>query len=1112
MVIRFNHIQCIILCVLCPGTKAYTCASTSSTNSDDLTSSEDNSPEPKRSHHQSTIHKGTKESKNGVTVSSNSTRVSFQHKPQLNAAAQQFINARSSSTSPVSPDMREDSVTPVQLYQIPSDQEGTLKAKRQTSSPASVGNSSKSAPASADSSPSVKRVTSISVYVSSKKTSPSPSRSIIPEKNHDLSDDDLMKTQSAPDILSPEKNQSSTTDEGDQSLDNGVEEASKRIGGTDMYSDTMLGSDSSSDSEISSIDDIHLSMHSATSTDSKDQSYDRPLRRPSQNSVKHSVSDHCLLDRATSPVDPARKRLSDIPKMVDDVPGLLYSSGSEPVVSGPHISSSDLNLSSTEEYTDIGDSTDTLDDLYAMQQDAYLRHQGGGRSSEYVVRYRPSSAQSHGNRPRSADITHCVMDPKSRRLHAMSSPHAVALRKVYSSSNIDDFRTAQSITAFRSHNRLHPKLVEEMQDGEEKLSRSYPPKIQRTGSGGSFFSKFNGSKNKKYQVTRNKSDVSGLKKQPGHVALVKRSASAASDSSYAEERSSIRDNTDYTTPPFDGSSLSMTPSSRAAGVALLPPSPLISNITPVEPTSVTYHRKSGTLSPPVPMLPAEDEEPVENVMSQPSIASIMQSRKPLLQCDPEIESSLDRTSATWTAHQLPPEASHKGHKKDKKEVSLKRAQTMGSEHESTHKKFGIFSRKGKDKPKRQRSPATVKLPKSSNSSSATYPRPNSSSANYSSSEGVNVHDEVIKSVGSDVTYSNVFPTKRANPRQTSRGDIRSIHFSPTVSPEEVREKTTMTGDCETEQHKHTMPLKSSKISASSTNIAPLKTDSVEQRKTRSSSELLYENEKEATTVFENSLEEEEEAMVRNQEDETVAKVFSSMPELFPDHDSPDWTDNVPSAVLSKLSKVEKDRQAVIYELIQTENHILVTLQILLIMFKKSFQDQLKLPEDILEQMFPHLDPLLVLTKEFYRKLKQRQDEASNCVVDRIGDVLVEHFTGEKGDEVASVYGAFCSRQLRALDIYREQIKLKRFHKLATSFTNSKVCQRRNYPEFITLLAQRITKYPHLLDRLHRKTDSKHADAEDLELALTHSVKVYTLLTCIIFIKCSLGYITSQSNS
>jgi len=1078
---------------MCPGTKVYSCASTSSTNSDDLTSSEDNSPEPKRLHHH--IHKGTKDSKNGVTVSSSSAGISFQRKPQLNSAAQQFINSkatRSSSTSPVSPDMREDSVTPVQFYQIPSDQDGTLKAKRQTSTPASIGNSSKSAPASVDSSPSVKRVTSISVYVSSKKTSPSPSRSVMPEKHHDLSDDDLMKTQSAPDILSPEKNKSSTTDEGDKSLDDGVEEASKRIGGTDTYSDAMLGSDSSSDSEISSIDDIHLSMHSTTSTDSKDQNSDQPLRRPSQNSVKHSVSDHCLLDRATSPVDPARKRLSDIPKMVEDVPGLLYSSGSEPVVSRPHISSSDLNLSSTEEYTDIGDSTDTLDDLYAMQQAVYMRHQGGGRSSEYIVRYRPSSAQPHGNRPRSADITHCIMDPKSRRVHAISSPHAVALRKVYSSSNIDDFRTAQSITPFRSHNRLHPKLVEEMQDGEERLSYSYPPKLQRTGSGGSFFSKL---KNKKYPVTRNHSDVSGLKKQPGHVALVKRSASAASDSSYAEERSSIRENTDYSTPPFDSSSLSMTPSSRAAGVALLPPSPLISNITPVESTSVAYHRKSGTLSPPVPILPAEDEEPVENVMSQPSIAGIMQSRKPLLQCDPEIESSLDRNSATWTAHRHPPEAPHKGHKKDKKEVSLKRAQTMSSEHESTHKKFGgIFSRKAKDKPKRQRSPATVKLPKSNNPSSATYPRPNSSSANYSSSEGVNVQDEVTKPVGSDGAYGNVFPTKRANPRQTSRGDIRSIHFPPTLSPEEIHEKAATAGDCDTEQQRHAMPLRPSKISASSTSILPPKTDSAEQRKTRSSSELLYESEKETATVFDNSLEEEEEAMVRNQEDESVAKVFSSMPELFPDHDSPDWADNVPAAVLSKLSKVEKDRQAVIYELIQTENHILVALQILLIMFKKSFQDQLKLPEDILEQMFPHLDPLLVLTKEFYRKLKQRQDEATNCVVDRIGDVLVEHFTGEKGDEVASVYGAFCSRQLRALDIYREQIKVKRFHKLATSFTNSKVCQRRNYPEFITLLAQRITKYPHLLDRLHRKTDLKHADAEDLELALTHSVKVYVLLT------------------
>ena len=222
----------------------------------------------------------------------------------------------------------------------------------------------------------------------------------------------------------------------------------------------------------------------------------------------------------------------------------------------------------------------------------------------------------------------------------------------------------------------------------------------------------------------------------------------------------------------------------------------------------------------------------------------------------------------------------------------------------------------------------------------------------------------------------------------------------------------------------------------------------------------------------------------------MLKKYTAYPELHSDHhNNAVWLDIVPPKVLSKLSKSERDRQTIIHELVQMENQILVAIQILLIVFKKMFQEELKFPEEIVEQMFPHLEPLLALTQEFYRKLKQRQDEAHNYVVDHIGDILLDHFIGDEGDKVAKVYGAFCSRLRRALDVYQEQNKNKKFKKIVKLFANMQVCQGRSYPEFITLLAQRITEYPHLIARLAKTTDSKHRDAKDLELALTHSVKV-----------------------
>ena len=1004
------------------------------------------------------------EKKNGVMMTNVPKTVS----PHLTSQLSDSGVPLQSRNCANSPDTREDSVTPVQVNQY-SDQDSTLK--RQSSTP--VANAVKSA--SAESSPSMKRVTSISLYVKSPKSRPPSQHQATLQV---MESDDIMETQSAPNLFSAIGDHDSLTtiidhDDDDRNADSTTPTATTTVNDI-MYNDNSSHpecTDSSSDSEVSSINDIHVLMKNGDLKEQHNQQ--QILRRHSQQgtSVKHSMSDYCLLERAISPTDPARKRHSDI---LGESPNesVLYSTGSEPVVSKPH--SSDLNWSSNDEYLDFGDSNDTLDEL----------SENDGRDS--MIEYQQHGSRSVG-RPHSAEISHMVLEAKIRQMHmrahalsSSTSKHS-AIRKVHSSSEIDSINTMKSVAAFRSHNKLHPKLVEEMYsvpEGDPKLSYSYPGDAVSFGSGDkiNFFSKIGILKTKKsHPVSRNNSDVTGLKKQASHVS-VKRSASAVSDSAYIpSDRLLSRDSKDYPSSQ-DSSTLSLRGS--GSGGAPMPPSPLISsNITPVE-LNPPSKRRSGTLSPSIPRLPAEDEEPVENVMSQPSIAGIMQSRKPMVHCDPEIESSLDRPLA-----ETPP-AMQKTQKKGDNKTNLKRAQTMvAAESEgSQSRKFWNFRTKHKQKKKYA---ATVKV----TNKPSTYPRPSSASSNYSPG-GVNTPEESSTSNQStEPETSNVFPVKQMSHRQSgNRIEVKNTHFSPTVSPTERPVTATAAAAAGGDNTGASQPKAA--ISTSSSNLHASKLDLTEPpRKTRSSSEL-YESEKEAPGNTNDTSVEEDESLARTQEDESVAKTFSAYPELYPDHnDNAVWSDNVPPKVLSKLSKSERDRQAVIYELVQTENHILVAIQILLIVFKKSFHEELKLPEEIIEQMFPHLEPLLALTEEFYRKLKQRQDEAHNHVVDRIGDILVEHFTGDKGEEVAKVYGAFCSRQLRALDIYREQNRVKRFQKLATSFANTQVCQRRNYPEFITLLAQRITKYTHLVARLSKKTDPKHRDAKDLELASTHTVKV-----------------------
>ena len=993
------------------------------------------------------------EKKNGVMVTNlPSPHLPTQHDSSILSEPLNCTN--SSSSSPSNFDTREDSVTPVQLNQY-CDQDGILK--RQTSTPVTSAVKSNST----ESSPPVQRV-SISLYVKNKSRPPSQHQAFLHQQV--VVSDDAMETQSAPNLLSGIRDHDD--DDDDDNDNDGRDADSTTPTATTTVADVLVDifndnssqpdcSDTSSDFEISSINDIHVMMKSS---DLKEQ-HQQVQRRHSQqhtSSVKHSISDHCLLERTTSPTNIANKRLSDFMGESSNN-SILYSTGSEPVVSKPLISGSDFNLSSADDYNEFADSTDTLDELYEKQLD-------DGRDSMMQCQ--------QGGRPHSIEISHTVLEAKMRQMHvhahAMSSSSSQhpALRKVYSSSDIDDFNAMKSVAAFRSHNKLHPKLVEEMYSVPEsysKLSHSYPGESTSLRSR-EFISKVTASKAKKsHPVSRNNSDVTGLKKQASHVS-VKRSASAVSDSAYAvSDRLQSIDSNDYSSSQ-ESSTLSLRGSGSGA-IPLLPPSPLITTKSVELNAPPQNKRRSGTLSP---RLPAEDEELVENVMIQPSIAGIVQGRQPMVNCDPEVESSLDRPFVGT------PPVTQKAQKKGDNKTNIKRAHTiMTAEPEGTHKKFWNFRTKHKQKKKVA---ATVKGSKPDRPSSATSSYP---------PDGVNTLEESSASNQStEPETSIVFPVK--NPTYRSSGNpAKNIHFSPMVSP---TERPVTAADSEQDQ-KGSVQLKPP-ISTSSSNLQASKMDLTESpRKSRSSSEL-YESEKEAISNAVDMSVDEDESVTRTQEDESVTKTFSSYPELWPDHhDNAVWSDNVPSKVLSKLSKSERDRQAVIYELVQTENHILVAIQILLIVFKKSFQEELKLPEEIIEQMFPHLDPLKALTQEFYHKLKQRQDEARYHVVDRIGDILVDHFNGDKGEQVAQVYGAFCSRQLRALDIYREQNRVKRFQKLATSFANTQVCQRRNYPEFITLLAQRITKYPHLLERLSKKTDTKHRDAKDLELALTHSVKV-----------------------
>uniref|UniRef100_A0A8D2NFK1 Rho guanine nucleotide exchange factor 28 n=1 Tax=Zonotrichia albicollis TaxID=44394 RepID=A0A8D2NFK1_ZONAL len=151
------------------------------------------------------------------------------------------------------------------------------------------------------------------------------------------------------------------------------------------------------------------------------------------------------------------------------------------------------------------------------------------------------------------------------------------------------------------------------------------------------------------------------------------------------------------------------------------------------------------------------------------------------------------------------------------------------------------------------------------------------------------------------------------------------------------------------------------------------------------------------------------------------------------------------------SKQEKDvvkRQDVIFELMQTEVHHIHTLFIMSEIFRKGMKEELQLDHSVVDRIFPCLDELLEVHRQFFCRMKDRRQESCtagnerNFVISRIGDILVQ--------------------QLRNSNL---------------------LARRRGIPECILLVTQRITKYPVLVERILQYSKEGTEEHKDLCKAL-----------------------------
>uniref|UniRef100_A0A8D2KVK3 Rho guanine nucleotide exchange factor 2 n=1 Tax=Varanus komodoensis TaxID=61221 RepID=A0A8D2KVK3_VARKO len=210
-----------------------------------------------------------------------------------------------------------------------------------------------------------------------------------------------------------------------------------------------------------------------------------------------------------------------------------------------------------------------------------------------------------------------------------------------------------------------------------------------------------------------------------------------------------------------------------------------------------------------------------------------------------------------------------------------------------------------------------------------------------------------------------------------------------------------------------------------------------------------------------------------------------------DFEADSWSQAVDNQFLQQHKKEVMKRQDVIYELIQTELHHVQTLKIMTNLFRKGMLEDLQMDMALVQSMFPCVDELSEIHSCFLTQLLERRkeslatDSSKNFVINRLGDILVQQFSGTNAEQLKKAYSGFCSRNTKAVKLYKELLaRDKRFQLFIQRLTRSSMLRRHGMQECTLLVTQRITKYPGLIDRILQNSKGNEADQRDLSTALT----------------------------
>ncbi|XP_037877176.1 A-kinase anchor protein 13 isoform X1 [Bombyx mori] len=195
-----------------------------------------------------------------------------------------------------------------------------------------------------------------------------------------------------------------------------------------------------------------------------------------------------------------------------------------------------------------------------------------------------------------------------------------------------------------------------------------------------------------------------------------------------------------------------------------------------------------------------------------------------------------------------------------------------------------------------------------------------------------------------------------------------------------------------------------------------------------------------------------------------------------------WAAGAPKGLAKSLGERETKRQEHIYELILTEKHHCLTIRLMQKMFADGMVRFGSVSSAQVARMFPRVDELWALHAALLARLRARQRAAP--AVPSIADILADAFAPHSRPRLKSAYGEFCSRHRDAVEVFKEccarDARLSRFIRKCQQ---NPLLRKKGVPECVLFVAQRLTKYPLLLEPLLKTAGDDVNERELLQKAL-----------------------------